>query len=355
MGLKRTCYLSELSPQNKDETNKGTGAFSIQINSSGPLLFLFAFLVTAFLIITGEFGAGTLVGLLFVPAIYTYLLLCNNKTFVIVPAALSIAVGFAIPANMALYFINLALPIAMTIALYYSTIKNYNKTKTVLRMMIAGGIWLAALSIGLIYLNYHTISREVILNIINGFFSQYKKAAMSVGTPADFKKITGVNYEKAIDTIIHSMKLLLPSILIVSISILSYLSALFYGGLAKATGSRSLLANREWNLTITKLSASLFAAMYVLSIVTDYSDNAVFFIVVNNLLEILTPALFIIGMKDVFRLLSMRLSRSYSILITVVILLVSFVFLGALATKLIAIIGFWAVVYNREGKKTDPE
>jgi len=140
--------------------------------------------------------------------------------------------------------------------------------------------------------------------IINGFAEDLLSPVRGVLENASLYDKNGeVIYlytAEQVDLVIGSAKLLMPSVIICAANVFAYLSTAVFHLFMRAFSITAMLGeNKKWKLKLSPVSAVVFGAAYIISVLFRTGAATPVSVAVMNLIVILVPGFALIGIREI--------------------------------------------------------
>ena len=140
-----------------------------------------------------------------------------------------------------------------------------------------------------------------ILNVLKEFF--IKNIAAEEETFIAFMRMIGADdkemFYALINAVFETFKLILPAIIIATMGVIAYLTASFFKLGTGIAHCELVLPDPKWETLPSKASAVIYSTAYILySAVALFSSNmSIFLLVCYSIVIVLTPVMFLMGIK----------------------------------------------------------
>lgn len=206
------------------------------------------------------------------------------------------------------------------LALIFAVKKKFTLTATVITISASTAVYYLLYIIISIFVSYGAVNGEILESFRDEAITPFRELYRQMTTIKNGTEIR-LYTDNQIEEIITATLRYIPAVVICVTNIISYISAVLYKGLAKLFGkakSRHIIPDKNWNLTMSVVSAYIYSAAYLI-VIFGGSMNGTIISVPANILIILTPGFSYIGLKDLIRRFKTDKGRKFAFAVIVLI------------------------------------
>ncbi len=293
-------------------------------------------IVTALIILCSALSADAYLmrGMLLVcigAGLFAFSFMLSFKPYIACTAIAGYGLGWWLSGSFLSAFSSLLyLPIGAVMTL--CLLRRKNKTTTVLATAMAAGIGILIYFSILLIAEFGTLNGTVIKEYFQAFFQTVQDTFQAVAEnaaktlqemDASPAYVEAVIDSSTITAAIDSLKMVLPAYLLIGIQIVGYLAVSMFVLLTKIFRCPKLLPN-NYQLSIGKGTAVLFMISYLIYFFSPIAHPTVFSTAAQNMSLILSPGLFILGLRKLKRRAQIPGKRAGFIMYLAILLFMSF-------------------------------
>ncbi len=304
---------------------------------------------------------------MFAPAMYVFTFMYSSvylkaaAVFLPLLASVGMVFAFSVPAtpnSLSPYILTYLQILLVSIVLAKTIISGYSKTTCFVIVSLSyAAIIFCNIAIAVIYA-YGTISPSILVKAIDDYFSSIFKTSMQtiseIYTVENLRLMFGYAEDMSKEAILldlqntlisafKSVKMFLPSIFAVSCMLCSFATVAFFSMFARIFKFNIFVCimDKHWTYRLSTISIKIYDILFVLFILCIFIDfSASFNAAVTNLFIILTPLMFVAGVKSIYSLLFSKMKKKVgAVWVTIAICFGAAFILGMISFLLIGSIG----------------
>lgn len=347
---------------------------------SYPLLFHFAYAIVAalciFLAINSTVPIVSLLGLFFGPSMLVYTFLYSPMPVkiasVILPVLIDVPISLIVSKTGLLGFVSHAftfiLYILVAVLLTKAVVSGYDKTTCFVIVSAVYLLIILSIFVFLIIYNYGTFTPDLAVKTIDGYFdSLINTMAEYANTPLgletfryslpDYSDLSDEQLISAVkntfEAAVSAIKLSLPAIIVVSCMFFSFFTISAFSLVASKMKINVFVCIMDdfWTYrpsTVTTMMYDIVFFLYIIATFVQLPQNIS--VTIINLLFILTPAMFVIGINGIYGFFRKKnLQKTVCVVICTAITFALLTFTGMLGILIVSSLGVMFVTHrNRQ-------
>lgn len=293
-------------------------------------------LLTVLLVLSAGFSASS--GFILQPfltalssALFAFLFMVTFKPAYVLAAIPAYALAFFLTGNFTVSLASMFfVPCGAVLAL--SMLKRKNKTPTVIGITVSMTLCYLVQFLIMIAILYGELSIDALRDYFNAVFETMQNTMQSTVDQAvqiaqngqDNAYLEALKNPDTIRTALNAVKLSIPSYLVIFFEVFGYLAVSFAGMLSRIFRCEKIFP-RGYGITVSKAAAVVFMICYIIYFFSPMSAPTVFSASAENLAMILSPGLFLMGLRSLKRKAKNPLRRTGFILNVIMLTVLLFI------------------------------